>query len=365
MTIQGKQYTKLFGESRTRGSNHWRQRHRMPDKPPVFIIGSPRSGTTFLRNVLNRHPSLAMCGETRFFADVYKRRWLFGNLANPKNRRRLVEQYLSASRARRLGVDVGGLKEKLLREATSYPAMLTGIMEYHAESQGKKRFGEKTPQHAFCAETLCQWYPGAAIIHMVRDPRDVVASLERMTWAPNSVVSNASMWLLFDRAARRLQNYASYLLVRYETLVTKPEQELTRICAHVGEEYDPSMLATTEPVAGPYSWPRRAAGPLTRERLEKWREELTAEEVALVEWIDGRDMEMYGYRRDTGSISLATIGRGLAIAALDSVRRQVTRFPYWWYSLTQPTKLSAQEYWKYRRSWEMVFPGLPPSKRKG
>ena len=337
----------------------------MADKPPVFIVGSPRSGTTFLRNVLNRHPSLAICGETRFFAEVYKRRWLFGDLANPKNRKRLIEQYLSTARVRRLGMDSQGLNERLQCEATSYPALFTGILKYHAESQGKKRFGEKTPHHAFHAETLCQWYPGAAILHLVRDPRDVVASLQRMPWAPDSVVSNAFMWLLFDRAARRMQNYAGYLLVSYEALVTQPEQELTRICSHLGEEYDPAMLVTAEPLPGPYSWPRFAAGPLTRDRLNKWQAQLTAEDVSLIEWIDGRKMEMYGYHRSAPSISTATIARGLALGALDSVRRQITGLPYWWYSLMRPTKLSAQEYWKYRRGWEMVFPGSPPSKRKG
>src|SRR5579863_1413714 len=128
----------------------------MADKPPVFIVGSPRSGTSFLRHVLNRHPCLAMYGETRFFAEVYKRRKVFGDLGNPANRRRLVEQYLATARMRRLGLDMQGLKEKLLREGTSYRALFTAILEYQAESQGKKRFGEKTPHHVFHAATLCQ-----------------------------------------------------------------------------------------------------------------------------------------------------------------------------------------------------------------
>jgi len=159
----------------------------------------------------------------------------------------------------------------------------------------------------------------------VRDPRDVVASLERMPWAPNSVVSNAAMWLLFDRAARRLRNYAGYLLVRYETLVTQPEQELTRICSHLGEDSVPGML-TAEPARSSGPTPHLATGPLTRKRMNKWQEQLTPEEVSLVEWIDGRDMELYGYHRNAGSITTATIARGVAVAAFDSVRRQVAAF---------------------------------------
>ena len=332
----------------------------MTDKPPVFIVGSPRSGTTFMRHVLDRHPCLSVCGETRFFADVYRRRRLFGDLENPKNRQQLVEQYLSTARFRRLGLDLPGLKTKLVREAASYRALFTGILEYYAASQGKERFGEKTPHHAFHTETLRQWYPGARIIHLVRDPRDVVASLQRVAWAPDSVVSNASMWLLFDRAARRLQDNAGYLMVRYENLVTHPEQELTRICAHLDEDYSPAMLLAAEPAPSSGSPLRLAAGPLTRQRMNKWREELTAEEVSIVEWIAGPDMETYGYDRIAGSLSLASAVRGLTHAAFDLVRRQTARIPYLWYCMTQPTKLSAQEYWKYRSAWEAVFPGLTP-----
>jgi hypothetical protein len=336
----------------------------MADKPPVFIIGSPRSGTTLLRNILSRHPALAICGETRFFADVYKRRRVFGDLAEPNNRHRLVDEYLSTARVRRLGVDIPGLREKLLRESSSYPGLFTSIMQYYAESQGKTRYGEKTPHHAFHAETLCAWYPGAAIIHLVRDPRDVVASLERMPWAPNSIVSNSWMWLLFNRAARRSQRQPGYLLVHYENLVARPEEELARICAHIGEENIPAAMLAAEPVAGPYSWPRHASGPVMKERLNRWREQLTTQDVAIVEWIAGDSMKMYGYERATGSVAVATIGKGLALALWDSARRQLEQFPYTWYSLAQPTKLGTQEYWKYRHSWEMVFPGLPPMIRR-
>lgn len=95
--------------------------------------------------------------------------------------------------------------------------------------------------------------------------------------------------------------------------------------------------------------------------MNKWQEQLTPEEVSLVEWIDGSDMELYGYHRNAGSITTATITRGMAVAAFDSVRRQVAGLPYLWCSLTQPTRLALQEYRKYRDSWEVVFPGLLPS----
>jgi Sulfotransferase family len=131
----------------------------MGSKPPVFIVGSPRSGISLLRNMLNRHPSLAICAETHFNHYVYKRRRAFGDLSNLKNRQRLVDEYLSVRRIRRLGMDLARLREKLVREGTSYPALFAGVASFYAASAGKERWGEKTPRHAFISELLCEWFP--------------------------------------------------------------------------------------------------------------------------------------------------------------------------------------------------------------
>jgi hypothetical protein len=319
------------------------------DHPPVFIVGSPRSGTFLLRNILNRHPALAICGETHFNYYVYTRRRAFGDLSNPKNRQRLVAEFLALRRIQRLGMDLPALSERLSRDATSYQAFFRSVLEHYAESQGKKRWGEKTPQHAFFTETLCEWYPGAVILHLVRDPRDVVGSLQRMPWAANNVVANARVWLNCNRAAMKSRHRPGYLLVHYEELVSHPERELVRICTHLGEEYVPEMLepaAVSIPLAGKS---KRARGPVTTDRLGRWRVELTADEVTLVEWIAGGDMVAYGYHRAAQPPSRLAIARGLGAAAWDTFRRRLPQLPGIWYHVMRPTKLAKEEFWMHSR----------------
>jgi len=326
---------------------------------PIFIVGASRSGTTLMQNLLNRHPRIWVCGETHFHHYVYKRRRAFGDLGDPNNRRRVVEEYLALRRLRFL-TDRAGLAERLLREATSYQTLFTGLAKHHAELKGKERWGEKTPQHAMFSETLCEWYPGATLIHMIRDPRDVVASLQRMPWAADSVVQNAWRWLECNLAAQRCSHRPQYLAVRYETLVAQPEQELTRICARLGEEYVPSMLDTQTHGGAPppLAWTQRAQESITTERLEKWREELSAQEVSQIEWTVGRHLEAFGYQRSTGPPSGLTIARGLGFAAFDVVRTRLTQLPGIWYYLARPTKLSKEESWTRRR---VVKSGQLPS----
>jgi hypothetical protein len=318
-----------------------------------------------LHNLLSRHPNIAICGETRFFADVYRRRSVFGPLDNLQNRERLVDLYLSTARVKRLQLDLAALRQRLLDEATSYPAFFNTTMRYYAECFGKERCGEKTPHHAFVTETLSEWYPGALFIHLVRDPRDVVASLQRIAWAPKSILSNAMIWVLFNRAAERSRHRPEYLLVHYEKLVASPDQEMARICTHIGEEWPESLTVPTDS-STPYVWPRSARGPITRDRLQKWRKELSPREVSLVERIAGERLENYGYERSGPPASLATLMQGVAVAGLDSARRRVAQAPHTWFYLTQPTNLPLHEYWKYRNAWDIMFPNqaAPNGRRK-
>ncbi len=317
---------------------------------PIFIVGASRSGTSLMRNILNRHPRIGICGETHFHHYVYKRRKHFGNLADLKNRRRVIEEYLGLRRLRFI-TDRAGLSEALMREGSSYQHLFTSFVKFHALSGAKQRWGEKTPQHAFFAETLCDWFPSGTIIHMIRDPRDVVASLQRMPWGHDSVVPNARRWLNHNLAAHRCHGKRAYFPVQYEELVTQPEREVARICARLGEEYFPGLLDPTghQVHPPPATWTQGATKPITTERLGTWRQELTPKQVAQIEWVIGPHMETFGYGRESDPPSSWTIAQGIGGAAFDTFRMRVTQIPGIWYHLARPTKLSKEEFWMSRR----------------
>ncbi len=298
-----------------------------------------------MRQLLNRHPSLAICGETFFHWLVYRRRKLFGDLGDPLNRRRAIDKYLASGPIRKIGIGTAELAEKLSREATSYQAMFTAVLRYYADSQHKPRFGEKTPRHALFLETLHTWFPGAVILHMVRDPRAAVASLQHVPWAQRSVVMNARRWLELNQAARRFRDQPGYLEVRYEALVTDPVGELNRICSFLGEEYSPAMLATEFGAAGDTGGPERWRTPITSARLEVWRSELTTSQVAQIEWALGPHLESFGYARYAPPASTLTAFRGRAYAALCLARTWMRRLPPEWYRLLKPTKIAKLEPW--------------------
>lgn len=311
---------------------------------PIFIVGAPRSGTTLLRVLLNRHPNIAICDETFFFYWVYSRRRAFGDLSDPDNRRRLIEAYLSTWRIRRLELDRSWLAERLFRDGRTYASLFASLITGYAESRSKKRSGEKTPQHVEHVETLIQWFPDASILHIVRDPRDVVASLLRMPWGHRSAAANAIWWADLVGAARHIESLPCYLSIRYEDLIHDPRSLLSEICSSIGEPYVDEFLSTdsADTAAPDRSWYRRAHEPLSGSRVGLWRNDLTQRQVRMVEWLTGPLMATYGYEATEGPASTLLKARARASMGAERIR-QTADLPRIWHRWLRPRELVNEE----------------------
>ena len=319
---------------------------------PIFIVGSPRSGTTLMRQILDRHPALGICSETHFIPLVYRRRRAFGDLSDPVKRKRAIDEYLQSRHIQRARFNIDELTARLMRDATTYQAMFTSVLTYHAELHGKQRIGEKTPQHGLFLNILREWFPKSVIIHMVRDPRACVASMLQMPWARGSVISNARRWRKINEAARQFRGQPGYLEVRYEVLVTDPVAELHKICSFVNEEYSPALLV-------PDPNPNEAAGEkhsrsvkaVTPGRLELWRQQLTTAQIAQIDWTLGPSLERFGYSREAPPASAFTVLRGISYFAYDWVRYMAARVPAVWYATGAKTNIAKFEYWSGPPAW--------------
>ena len=317
---------------------------------PIFIVGAPRSGTSLLRAILNRHPGIGLCDETYFFYYVYSRRAAFGPLADAENRRRAIRAYLDTNRIRRLKLDPDALSRYLFEHGATYESLFTALLEFYAQQGGKRRCGEKTPQHALVAETICALYPDCHLIHIVRDPRDVVASLLRMPWGSASIRANARVWRDCTAAALRAEHRPNYLRVSYEDLVLRPAGAIQQVCRFIGEEYSPAMLAGSDAERPGEWWFHRAHGDISTDRLETWRQHLGERQAALVDAVAAPLLERLGY---APSGERAGIGDRLSAQAEEfacRVREKAGRLPATWYHWFQPTRLAAEEAWLDRCS---------------
>ena len=230
-----------------------RERETLND---VFIVGAPRSGTTWLQTLLADHPDLASPPELHVFPEF------LGPAAKMWD-----DRARNNAMRRDAGIVDGGSGLENVLDRADFAAWMRDLYEMARSSvlalkPGATRLLEKTPGNARHLPLIREVAPGARFVHVARDPRDVVASLlERSRrpfgdWAPSEVCSATAVWRDNVGAARRDADPQDTLLIRYEDLKADPHGVLRGIADFLG------LSGTVE------SWLR---GDPTTEALERAR----------------------------------------------------------------------------------------------
>jgi len=277
-----------------------------PSPRKLFIVGCPRSGTTWVQLLLAQHPDIATAPETQIFAyylDHLKRQWRHEQ--DGPGRARHGDAGLS-----RLLSEADFLE--LCRRAAGL------VLEKIAEKRPNAAVvAEKSPLHALEAEFIQRVFPDAYFLHVVRDPRDTAASLMSVArswgegWAPRNSIRAARLWRASVESARRVAGNERYLEVRYETLRENPTEELHRIAAWLERPWDHQDVETAVQ-ACEFSRLQKENGnaellpasnsPATffrRGKVGGWRDELSRSDVRVIEQICGALMEPLRYERIT------------------------------------------------------------------
>jgi hypothetical protein len=314
---------------------------------PIFIVGSSRSGTTLLRQILNGHERVWITGETRYFEDLRPRLRTDGSQQlDPGERGRCERYFARVSAGRRTGAsepdEVGREADRLGGSADAY---FEAFCRVRARRRGAEIWGEKTPSHVFRISDLLAAWPTARVICLVGDPRAVVASTRDAWRRPvtgrrrnrkryvrlqenyararqqyNAVLS-ALLWNATVRAAydaRATFGPGAVFIQPYEELVSAPEEAVRRLAERLGIDYQESMLSDIRVVASSYASEDGKEG-IATEPLARWSSTLTAEEIAVVQVVTRRYMRELGYERQEtrpSALRLAALLGAMPIAVL-------------------------------------------------
>ena len=146
--------------------------------------------------------------------------------------------------------------------------LFSWVQEQRAEAKGKVRWADKTPTYALILDFIDDLYPDCQVIHVVRDPVDVIDSWRRRVG--NLQARQAvRAWPEHIRAARAFRDSHSadrFTEIRYEDLVAQPEKVMPPVVAWLGEPWDDAMLHLP---------PRKRARPLepaerTKRQRARW-----------------------------------------------------------------------------------------------
>jgi hypothetical protein len=282
-------------------------------KPPFFILGAQRSGTTMLRLMLNRHPEIAVPHESKFILAFFPHLDRYGDLRESPNRERLLEA-IENHPAVRAGGLVPDRAAVLCHSVGTYAELVDAIMTEKARSMGKKRWGDKTPFYTPDIDSLWRIFPDARIVHLVRDGRDVAVSQRKVEWLSSSLPRLAMDWrwkVAICHKVGAVRGSSYFLEVMFEELVHAPEPVLRRICEFLDEPFDPAMLlysetAAREVPADSIRWHKSSVRPPDESKIGVWRTEMSKSDRIIFEQVAGDALELFGYPREGHSSTWAS-----------------------------------------------------------
>lgn len=149
-------------------------------KPPFFIVGHPRSGTTLLQILLDAHPNIVIPPESHIFVRFSEIFNHYGDLSQAYNRQLLVQDILNDEQIKLWNLDISASDFCRQLKDFSVKGIISCLFELYAQRDGKHQWGDKTPQHALYLQEIKATFPNAKFIHLIRDGRDVSESLKRL-----------------------------------------------------------------------------------------------------------------------------------------------------------------------------------------
>lgn len=214
-----------------------------------FLVGCARSGTTLLQSFLASHPHIASFPESHFFANFKPESRLANLLGFPDTRMwpnlRLFSETLEAQ-----GYQVS--LPKILWPRSRLPQAFIQCLDDLTAQMNGRIWVEKTPRHILYVDRIERFLPEARFIHIIRDARDVIASLYEVTheapeeWGSSggrSLALCTAQWLRSVKQTLQYEELERHHIVFFDDLTHNTEACLKDICNFLKIEYDPEMIS--------------------------------------------------------------------------------------------------------------------------
>ncbi len=290
---------------------------------PIFVVGNSRSGTTLMGNILGLNNDVFTFEELHFFGTLWsqsdRHKTLTLNQAKALAAKLLAiqdEDVISHKDPKLFADEAKIVIDQLSTQSYTATDILQTFLTYTAEKNQRKIPCEQTPRNVLYITELLELYPHCHIVNMVRDPRDVLLSQKYKwkirflgasnipyreairAWTNYHAITISKLWNVAVNAADKHDNSDRVMTIRFEDLITQPENILRQVCDFTGLEFTPQMLQVSQSEGGVSSHKKIAPGQkgIDSSSTGKWKKGgLTQTEIYLCQQITQDNMTKHNY----------------------------------------------------------------------
>lgn len=305
----------------------------------LFLIGSPRSGSTLLTRMLGSHEAVHAPDEPHLLTPLAHLGY-YGKVDTAPYDPIITELAMRE------------LVKALPAGEDDYLAAMRSLTDHLYERlltpSGRSLLLDKTPAYSLVLDFAAKLYPGAHYLVLTRHPMAIWSSFVESFFDGDHEAAHRHQPLLeryVPAIARFLRERPVPIHhVRYEELVQNPESEVEKICQFAGLEFDPGIVDYGNR-GGDKESARGLGDPMTVAKqsrpttgsLSKWAEQLTGQpdKVAqcqrILASLTDEDLETWGYDRHAIATELEAVDPGgqprkkPALTRYNLERRLVTR----------------------------------------
>ncbi len=289
--------------------------------PFFFIIGRPRSGTTLVQSLLDVHPNINIPGESPIILRLFMKYKDLKQL-DDNTIKLLVDEVKNQPKIENWPMDFDRLKADLekIKGPFDYQAFIKVVYLNFQSAFNKDEIlsiGDKNPNYSKFPRFLLRIFPDARFIYIIRDYRDNFLSVKKsgllygilpwimLRWIDSVNVMNKVIKEFPDRV----------YTVRYEDFIQEPDKRLSEMSEFLGVPEYKELLhdyQENKQAAAAYKekksevFHKKIYQPVDATNFDKWKKQLSEEEIMLLDRIAGTSGEQFGYKKQFTNFAFST-----------------------------------------------------------
>lgn len=261
--------------------------------------------------MLTCHPEVSIPPESPFITRLYPK-WGLVHVQTREEIQKLRDDLFSCDKKfRDWGLSPGHVSAKLETILPfNFRQFVDAIYSLYLKQVNKEsaRWGDKNPLHLNYIGLLMDLFPKGKFVHIVRDGRAVLNSFINSNRKagkiyPNTPCEAAKYWIAALGASYPFRNHRQYFELCYENLLTRPKEELRRVCEFLQISYLPAEMLSY-PIVNKAQrlvpkhrlpWHEATLRAVDTTKILSWRCELRRRHILLFELCAGWEIAEYGY----------------------------------------------------------------------